>query len=759
MQNLSYQNKPWFIILFSLLAVTITFPEVLAHFGVDVDKAYVWAYNDLFVHNFRALKELVFPYGPLGFLKFPLPIGYNWEIGFAFAFLIRFLQSVYFLLAIKKYKGKLHIGSYILLVILLKVTSFDLAFASIALCAGIIVQIEKKWFTWIPIILLGSVALYVKFSIGMLTFALFFGFMGGQVLHKKISIPQLVSPIVFLIISIWMIGFSIFGQFDFPMVYIAGTLKISSAYSAILSLHPESNRVILPLSLAILVVGYMLIHRKKWKPEIFISLVFGLFIVWKHAIVREERWHVFLLVQYVLMMCLYLILFSEKRKFLTILLSCISIGLLWMYTRELGGVKQFIVNSNSHRSFYEQVKLFSAPDKTDGDADIEKLKIPAQWRNYIGNKTIDIYPWNLMYAYANQFNWVPRPSVQSSDLNEWLDKKVATFYSDEKAPDFVLWHRSEDHFGRDMGYFESRYLLNAGPYTVDALFSSYNPVFKTREYILLEKSSHAKKTEVIPGETISLRLNQMVKVPDTRNNLKASVHVSLSTWGKILSPVYKEPAFFIKYKWSDGIEYDYNILRFNSPSGIWIQPFMTSLSNPDPARYKVDSVGFFSSHPTWSSEEVSLTWLYDLSAQIPDKWEDTLLYTDRKYEHEIVTIQPYGYVDLFQIPIDSLPQENVELEVYAKVKQPQKAKSRIVVSIENGETNHYWTAIYNDGYLPARERWGTIACSRLIDFSGYTGNVLKIYFWNEGAIGFEATDVRLAVRHYPSVALKPSNPF
>ena len=134
MQNIPYRHRPGFIVLFSLLSVVLTFPEVLAGFGVDVDKAYVWAYNDLFVHRYDALADLVFPYGPLGFLKFPLPVGHNREIGFAFAFFVRFLQAVYFLLALKKYTGRLGFGSYLLLLLLLKISSFDLAFPSVALC-------------------------------------------------------------------------------------------------------------------------------------------------------------------------------------------------------------------------------------------------------------------------------------------------------------------------------------------------------------------------------------------------------------------------------------------------------------------------------------------------------------------------------------------------------------------------------------------------------------------------------------------------
>jgi hypothetical protein len=682
MQSLSYRTKPWFIVLFSLLAVALTFPEVLNHFGVNVDKAYVWAYNDLFTNNFQALKGLVFPYGPLGFLKFPLPIGHNWEIGFSFVLFIRILQALYFLLAIKKYKGGLNTWSYILLVILLKITSFDLIFASIALCCGIVTQIEKKWLTWIPAILLGTIALYIKFSIGILTFAVFFGFIGGQFLNRKISVKQFIYPIIFLIITIWMLGFVLSGQFDFAWIYVINTLKISTAYSATHSLHPETTRWLLLLSLTLLVAGYLLIFRKNCKPEIFISLVFGLFIVWKHSIVREEGWHVFLLVQYVLMMCLYLILLSEKRKFLMIVFSCVSLGLLWTYTRELGGMKQLIVSLNSPRSFYGQVKSLSNFDRTEENEDIERLKIPVEWRNYIGNKTIDIYPWNLMYAYANQFNWMPRPSLQNIDVNDWLDNKCAEFFSDEKAPEFVLWHCSEDHFGRSMGSFEDRYLLNAGPHTVDALFLSYKPIFKTHEYVLLEKKEDTTKQETITGETVSLKLNQMVKVPESHGVLKASVNVSLSTLGKILSPLYKEPAFFIKYKWSDGTEYYYNMLRFNSPSGIWVQPFVTSLFYPNPKRFNIDSIGFFCSHPTWANEDVSLTWKYGTFTPFDENMGDSLLYSGEKYQNEISPVTPYGYCDLFEIPIDSLPQENVTLEVYAKSKQPKKTKCRIVVSIE-----------------------------------------------------------------------------
>lgn len=751
MQQSSLLNKNWFIVLASICAVILTIPDLLNYPGLGVDKAYIWAYNDLFINDFYQLRNLIFTYGPLGFLKFPLPMGYNWEIGFAFLFIIRFIQVLLFLFTIKNYRQSLHIGIYILALVLLKISSFDLIFASIMLCCSLLYTHNKRVTIFLLGLLLSSIALYIKFSMGMLSFSIFFGYIGWGFISRKITFKHTLLLISLAVSFVWILGYVLSSKIGFAFDYIANAFQISSAYAASLSLHPESNIKYLLASLTILVLGYMIIQYKQWKPLVFIPLVCGLFITWKHSIVREEAWHIFLLVQFIIMMWLFLIVISEKRKFWLTILAFASIGCLWIYTRDLGGVKQFLIKSNHHTSFVKQCQaLVSHTSEVENDPELQTLVLPKSIRNYIGDKTVDVYPWELNYVQANKLNWIPRPALQAIDFNAWLDKKNLSFYKSKDAPDFIIWHKTEDNFGRELGGLESRYLLSSEPYTIDVILSYYEQVFRSDDAIILQRiQSPEKPTFHREIASKNLSFGEMVEVPKLKGLLKADVKFSLNKKGKFLSALYKEPAIFIRYKWNDGTEYYYNVQRHNSRSGIWIQPFISSFYLTNSRLKEVDSIGFYNTDPSWMNDEISLTWLYNITPTTVEKISsdiDTVVYRKSALENKTEEVPPYLFVNLFEVPVDSLPQFDVEIDISAQSKHQKNAKSRLVISIDNDGKSSYWSASYNDGYLPCRERWGTVHLHRNIDLRKYKGHILKIYFWNEGAFPYEVSSANMMIR-------------
>lgn len=746
-------NRLWFILLFCLLAVMLTFPGLLHGYGPGIDMAYVWAYNHLFVHDFTALRELIFTYGPLGFLKFPQAMGLNAWTGFLFLVLLRWLQAVLFLQVLKKYREKLRIIDYLVLLLLLRITSYDLAFASIMLCGGLLAEAEKKWYPWVPGLLLAAVGLYIKFSIGVVAFAVFGAYLAVLVVQKKLPMRQAVWPVLVALAAVWVLGFALSGQAGYAYTYILHALKISASYAAALSLHPENNKGPLWLSL-LLLLAYPLVLRKNWQPALFVSLLAGLFIVWKHSIVREESWHIFLLVQTLLMGWLYLIVLSPKRRPWLLVIASVALVGLWRYTYQLGGVRQFLETGNTPASFFDQLRSLSSPTQASPGSEpgLQYALLPTDVRSLIGNQSVDIYPWDLNYAAVNHLNWHPRPGLQSIDFNPWLDEQSANFYRGPQAPEFVLWHRSNDRFDREMGSFEERYLLSSEPLTVDALLANYEPVTVRHNFTLYRKKQTASPVAYAKGQTIALRFGQMLAVPQTDGLLKADVRLSLNGLGKLVGALYKEPAFFIRYKWVDGSEYYYNVLRHNAPSGIWVQPFVSSLFFPDARKFRVDSIGFFTTQPSLSASYVALTWMYGPWPRgiiNPNTYPDTLYHTADTLPARPIQVPPHGFADLFRLSVDSLPPVTVELQVQMKTRTPRKGHPRMVLSIDKDTLNSLWTAAYNDAYLPTQERWGAVTLSRVLDLSRYPGHTLKVYLWNESPMPFEASDAKLSIRSYP----------
>jgi len=738
----------WFALLFAVTAVIFTFPIVLNYLGEGVDYAYIWAYNVLFADSMTDLSRLIFTYGPLGFLKFPLAVGYNWEIGFVFAFLIRFLQAIYFLLAWKKFRGRLGIGAYVALLVLLKLTQFDLVFASIMLCTGLIAKYERTWVTWVPAILLSVVALYIKFSIGMLAFSIFGGLLFSEIITRSTSFARISFLVVLSLLTAWLVGFALTGAFDYFFIYANNALNLSSAYSASLSLHPETDRLYLFLAIGLLIVAYFILEWKAWRPELFLPIFFGLFVVWKHSIVREESWHIFLLVQYLMFACLFFIIRSRRNSIFFILASLFGMFFIWRYTHSLGGIKNYLIGSNAPGYFFEQLKLLDNKPGTLNDKGVlDAYRLPADIKNEVGSSTVDVYPWNLLYFAANDLHEQLRPGLQSIDFNPWLDKQNADFYAGEESPEYILWHRNTDRFGNELGSFEERYQLSAEPLTVDAILSYYEPRIQNSDLLLLKRKG-STSIQYNFGERNQFRLNENIPVPQAPGLIKVRLFLSLNGYGKVLSAIYKEPAFFVRYTFSDGRQSVYNILRHNAVSGIWVQPFLSSLYYPDSRMLKPDSIGIFVSEPSLAHHEFDVQWQF---AELPTTLEalqkkDSVVFYEHKYSDAVSSVVPYGFTDLLIIPIDSLPSRKVELCVSALCRQPLKTKSRLIISIDSETGNKFWTGSYMDSYLPVLNRWGSVYITRTLDLSQYKGCLMKIYFMNEGFTLFEIKNVQISMR-------------
>ena len=742
-------NRNRFIVLFSLSAAVLTFPRVLQNYGQGADAAYVWAYNHLFVSDFAALKNLVFAYGPLGFLKFAQPIGHNESIALGFALLLRWVQAVFFLQALKACGEKLRVWHYLLLLLLLRITSFDLAFVSIMLCGGLLAEAHKKWQAWLPGILTAAVGLYIKFSIGAMSFALLGGYLVFGILFKKIALRQALWPILTAVLAVWAVGFALYGDLTYAGVYVLRALRISSAYSAALSLHPETDKTFLWTAL-LLLSAYPLLQYKSLKPALFAGLLAALFMVWKHSIVREEPWHIFLLVQALMMIWLYLIAFSLKKKALLLLPALLTMLALWRYTNELGGVRKFLETENTYTSFFRQQQRLTASviPTVQATESLQYCLLPDDVRRHIGSRSIDIYPWDLNYAAVNSLNWTPRPGLQGIDFSPWLDRQNTDFFRGPQAPEFVLWHRNEDRFGRELAGFEERYLLSSEPLMLDALLENYRPVQATRAWTLFQKNKNASPKKYVYGETFHLRLGEMLAVPYSEGLVKADVHFDLTNRGKIQSALYKEPALFIRYTWKDGTACEYNILRHNTPSGIWVQPFLSSLFFPDYKRFIVDSIGFFSSNPELVSSNLSLTWKYAYRPSDfirPADYIDTVYYQTTSHVNEPAEIPPFTFNRWFHIPVDSLPKASVEFRLSLKSEHPWKALPRIMLAL-GGDT----LIAYDDNYLPAQKRRGNISMNRIFNLNKYNSDdTLNVYLWNEASVPYRASDAKLVLRSYP----------
>ena len=78
------------VFILSIIVFILTFPNLEPIYGLGLDHSYYWAFNWLFANDYDTLKDLIYPLGPLYFLKTPTTQGNNLIIHLIFYTVLKF---------------------------------------------------------------------------------------------------------------------------------------------------------------------------------------------------------------------------------------------------------------------------------------------------------------------------------------------------------------------------------------------------------------------------------------------------------------------------------------------------------------------------------------------------------------------------------------------------------------------------------------------------------------------------------------------
>ena len=97
----------------------------------------------------------------------------------------------------------------------------------------------------------------------------------------------------------------------------------------------------------------------------------------------------------------------------------------------------------------------------------------------IGDKTVDIIPWEISPAYAYSMNWKPRPVMQSYvAYTPYLDKLNSDYFK-ETPTEMILY---------DFQTLDYIYPMFYEPKTLVTLMQNYSLRARSNKYFLLEKN-------------------------------------------------------------------------------------------------------------------------------------------------------------------------------------------------------------------------------------------------------------------------------
>lgn len=530
------------IILLSYLAL-IAFPYRFSPISPGLDPSWIYAINYFFDKHIIFGRDVVWSYGPLGFISMPLNIGYNLDIATIFQLSLWIIFSV--LIAYLTFKNYVSLLQLFLFVILFSggqalyyfgYIGYDYCIAFFILLFLSLAMYMKRWYIYyISALLLCVLVMFIKCSSLLLTgiSIVFFIVVTAFVERKKgLRAASLSMCIPALSIAFYMIYHPSFSSF---ILYLRGTYELISGYNVAMSLSGNIVEYYLAFAAFVFYFLFMLLLFKVKESSFYLSIMFlgPLFVAFKHGFVRHDT-HTMIFFSNLLFMVGLIIFFTDLRKFLkraiflTIAFVIVWFSIYLQYVPSpsflLMGVAG-LVTSNNIKAILHYNQTKSSLDTVAHNA-LKTVRLSEELLNKIGNEMIGIFPWEISYVAANNLNYVPFPVVQVDNAyTSYLDFLNAKFLEEsEKAPILIL---------TEWKAIDGRHPLIDAPAMWLSMFKWYDSFEKKGGILLIKRRGLPRFTDMELIKKKVYRADKFVELPAMDSPLVAKISLKLNTAGKL----------------------------------------------------------------------------------------------------------------------------------------------------------------------------------------------------------------------------------
>lgn len=745
-------------IVLAVFIYIFTFPAFELDLAPGLDASYVWGLNWLFANDYSMLTQLIYPIGPLAFLKLPAIEGSN----FIFCLIVYSILKFWFI-ADCFWLAEHHSRNFYAAAVLIAVASyfagFDLmvVFLCIMLCFKYVRTSRISPFILATI--LAFVGLFVKTSIGVSALSVLF-VAWLMDFYKNRSFRRMFAGASVVLAMAILVGMAVIHDFSGLLGYLWGEFHLVTGYGGALSLHPDNNWIVIGVFLFVMIAFPLFTRDKDSKILFFLSLI-PLFASWKHGFVREDIMHYQAIITFVIVLWCIILMSRTMRRGIAVFCALLSVMMLYSNMKEIPnykgrkieycGVNNFLDVTFGYKDFKERMTSL-----TDGALACEKL--PDEVVSMIGNSTIDFYPWEHTYAKVNGLNWHPRKTVEiGASTSKWLSDVSAENFSGENAVDYVLWH-----FGNDGYTIDGRYPLNDEPNVVFNILQNYVPKHNGENYVLFGRNQGKRLINKKESETFSAKLDEWISVPDAGANIqRVKIESGVTFAGFLKKTFFKDEMYYIDYLTDDGELYSYRYVPSTAVDGLWVNPLVTMFVDGELAG-RVEKIRFRVSSNSCVKDEISLkfeTWdiaLGDIVSTSKDlsvvlymnNFENLDSHASSEYAFRgkfSNVVEPHDFSCTYQIQMDSLwnmVADSCDICLKASCRFMNTGSSQLVVSIDGNEKSFYeYSGLVNTGL----DCWLRADMKSRISREEYPTGILKVYVWNNGNYPTYVDDMKVSV--------------
>lgn len=630
--SLSYSKRYWFLLIYTIiLGLLMIFKPNIEIIGPGLDSSWIYAINNAALKEVAWGKEFIFPYGPYGYLIRTVDLGNHIIQRINFELFLTLFNSIVVFLFIRSFVDLTILHRYIFTSLLLYAISIQYQEWRLFSVFLLIILIGlKQNLRWAFIIngLLAGFYLLSKFSLGIT--AVFTLLLASLLIYKpKEIIIRLTASISAVVLGVRFFWIWAVGEFDSLGRYLLTQVELLQGYSSAMSYYLSSwkQEVIFFLIFFVILAFWLNLIRDRNIIKNLAVLAIPLFTLWKISVVRQDA-HLAALSLFGLLITVIILCCSLKQgKKSPYILATVSIVVLLKasFNNSLArpalveilfrpfrvSEENFILLNPKTLSLYRQQLAEISSRK------LKKKQLSERLIRTINTASIDIYPWELSYIYANSLNWQNRPVIQSyTSYTKVLDQLNSDFIDSSKKPVYILWHH-ERYLLNGIGSIDGRHVLYDEPSTVMAIFDNYNYALQDKNLTLLSKRSRPRfsPAQIIKREEVAW--NQWIKTPPVEKGvLTVSVTYDNSFILSFLRLLFRQPAISISQKYVTGEEKTFRLVPDTMINGILIEPSITSTDEfrsfikDGKGGSKVMSVRFNGGLVARLSKSLTIIWLH-----------------------------------------------------------------------------------------------------------------------------------------------------
>ena len=518
-----------------------------------VDDAYIQMLHFAFGERTQFGRDIVFTFGPWGFLYGGYHPATHWISVVVWAVLAAVFWWAAWRVVTHFFKNPLICWLWMMAVIgLASISPFltiDVRLTAWPLLLLLLhFFVEERPFSLIQATLAASLSLLslIKHSIFIIAVVTVL-IVAADNLFRQRRFPWIVLAFAGGIFFFWVLAGQQLTGFG---VFLCGASEIISGYTeAMMRWQPTDKVDVLrywevAIALCVL-VGYVAYEQHRLFGLLpLLGFVFIVFVAFKHGYVRHDEHEIpatnLLLLAALLWLPVAWCIVSQKRRWLApaVLLPLIfatPLALLSLERYANGGLVSVLAQQLTARNLSASTKIFHEDRQQslcsyDANLANSRTGLP----NLQVHGSTDVYPLSKTPALASGLTCRPRPIFQSySAYTPKLAEMNAAHLRSDRAPDHILF---------DVWTIDGRVAAQDDGLSWPELLTRYDVTGMTGQYVLMKKSVTPRQYQLTPiGETVA-SFDERIQIPSMIGGpIWVRIDIRRSLYGKIVAMLYRPP--------------------------------------------------------------------------------------------------------------------------------------------------------------------------------------------------------------------------